>query len=229
MTGPAADLATLQDATDRLLASLDDLDDAGVAQPSRLPGWSRGHVLAHLARNADALVNVLRGRLMYPSEAARDADIERDAHRPADVHRADLRDSADRLAATAAALTDEQWRATVTLRNGVTDRATTIPFRRWVEIELHHIDLDIGRTVADLPGAFLDRALEYLTERFAGHPGVVPLELRAEDGRHWRTGRPEGEPQVITGTPAALVGWLSGRTSGSGLATGDSLPGLPAL
>ncbi|MEV0474381.1 maleylpyruvate isomerase N-terminal domain-containing protein, partial [Streptomyces prunicolor] len=31
--------------------------NASVAEPSRLPGWSRGHVLAHLARNADALVN----------------------------------------------------------------------------------------------------------------------------------------------------------------------------
>ena len=35
------------------------LDDARLHEPSRLAGWSRGHVLSHLARNADALVNLL--------------------------------------------------------------------------------------------------------------------------------------------------------------------------
>ena len=30
-----------------------------MAGPSLLPGWSRGHVLTHLARNADGAVNLL--------------------------------------------------------------------------------------------------------------------------------------------------------------------------
>ena len=88
------DLASVRDATDRLLTAAAELDNASVAEPSRLPGWSRGHVLAHLARNAEALVNVLEGRPMYPSAEARDADIERDAPRPLDVQLADLRESA---------------------------------------------------------------------------------------------------------------------------------------
>ncbi|ONK15161.1 maleylpyruvate isomerase family mycothiol-dependent enzyme [Streptomyces sp. MP131-18] len=235
MTGPAADLATLQDATDQFLAALEALDDGDVAAPSHLPGWTRGHVLAHLARNADALDNVLHGRPMYASEAARNGDIERDAHRPAAVHRADVRDSAARLARTAARLTGTDWQVTVTLRNGVTDSLDSIPFRRLTEIELHHIDLGIGRTVADLPGAFLDRSLDSLARRFAGHPALPPLELRAEDGRHWRTGGESGEDdgngdrQVVAGTPASLVGWLTGRTSGSGLTTAGSLPAPPPL
>jgi maleylpyruvate isomerase len=233
MTAPAADLTAVQDSTERLLASLDRLDDASVAQPSLLPGWSRGHVLAHLARNADALVNVFAGRPMYASNEARDADIARGADRPLAVHRGDVRDSAARFAGAAARLTDEQWQATVTLRNGVTDLAATIPLRRWVEVELHHIDLDVGHTLADLPGAFVDRALDYLARRFAGHAGIPPTELRAEDGRSWRIGR-DGEPAeplvVVAGTPAALVGWLSGRTPGSGLSAGDGgLPDLPPL
>ncbi|MEO3752925.1 maleylpyruvate isomerase family mycothiol-dependent enzyme [Streptomyces sp. B6B3] len=234
-TAPTTDLAALGEATARLLAAVDTLDDAAVGQPSALPGWTRGHVLAHLSRNADALVNVLTGRPMYPSEEARDADIERDAPRPAAAHRADLRDSAARLRATAAELTDERWGAVVTFRNGVTDVAASIPLRRWIEVELHHLDLALGLTVAGLPGAFLDRALGYLAARFAGHPDVRPLELRAEDGRHWRTGADPDESRagvvVVVGTPAALVGWLSGRTAGGGLSTtgGESLPALPPL
>ncbi|WP_461031554.1 maleylpyruvate isomerase family mycothiol-dependent enzyme [Streptomyces mayteni] len=229
MTGPAADLAGLQDATERLVADVATLDDAAVAQPSRLPGWTRGHVLAHLARNADALVNVLHGRPMYLSAEARNADIERDAPRPLAVHVADVRDSADRLATAAAGLTDDDWRATVTLRDGMRDVASVIPLRRWAEIELHGIDLDAGHTIASLPSAFLDRAPGYLAGRLADHPAVPPLELRAEDGRTWRTGRTGDSPLIVVGTAAALVGWLSGRTPGSGLAAAEPLPELPGL
>ncbi|WP_049564270.1 maleylpyruvate isomerase family mycothiol-dependent enzyme [Streptomyces sp. SBT349] len=229
MSRPEADLAALQDATDHLLEGLAALDDARVAGPSLLPGWTRGHVLAHVARNADALVNVLNGRPMYTSTEARDGDIDRNAPRSLADHRADVRDSAARLADAADGLTDERWKSTVTLRGGITDRADTIPLRRWVEVELHHLDLDIGHTVADLSGAFTDRAVAYLTDRFAGRPGVPPVELRAEDGRVWRTGSGDGAPHVIVGTPPALVGWLSGRTSGSGLTAGAPLPTLPPL
>ncbi|RBM08154.1 maleylpyruvate isomerase family mycothiol-dependent enzyme [Streptomyces sp. PT12] len=228
MSRPQADLAGLRGATDDLVLALSAVDDDALTGPSLLPGWTRGHVVSHLARNADALVNVLEGHPMYSSEEARDADIERGAARPADEHRADVRDSGDRLADAFDALDDARWKAKVALRNGVTDHAHTLPLRRWVEVELHHLDLDIGRTVADLSGAFTDRAADYLTARFAGHPDVPPLELRAEDGRVWHTGR-EGARDIVVGTPPALVGWLSGRTSGSGLTTGGSLPALPPL
>ena len=35
--------------------------DSWARQPSLLPGWTRGHVLSHLARNADAMVRTLAG------------------------------------------------------------------------------------------------------------------------------------------------------------------------
>jgi maleylpyruvate isomerase len=231
MTSPTHDTVVLRESTHHLLAAAGKLNDAAVADPSALPGWTRGHVLTHLARNAEALVNVLQGRPMYANEQARDADIASGADRPLAVQLDDVRGSAARLDQVMAALTDEQWRRTVELRGGVTDLAAAIPFRRQFEVELHHIDLGIGRTTDDLPHAFTDRALEYLTTRFADRPEVPPIELRAEDGRSWRTGREgNGAPQVVTGPPTALVGWLSGRTTGSGLTTGGaSLPTLPPL
>jgi maleylpyruvate isomerase len=209
MSDPIADLAALDDATDRLLADAATLDAAALAAPSRLPGWSRGHVLAHLSRNADALVNVLQGRPMYASAEARDADIERGAGRSPEAQREDLRASADRLRQAAAQFEGEQWRRTVELRNGVTDQAGAIPFRRRVEVELHHVDLGIGRTVADLPGSFTDRALPYLAARFSGHRQVPPLELRAEDGRSWTTGHADGPRLVVAGVGlAGVVVWV---------------------
>jgi maleylpyruvate isomerase len=228
MIDHAHDLACVRDATERLLTAVAALDNASLAEPSRLPGWSRGHVLAHLARNADALVNVLEGRPMYASAETRDADIERDAPRPLDAQLADLRESA--AAFQRAGETPADWTRTVELRNGVTDAAARVPFRRWVEVELHHVDLGAGYELEDLPAEFVEREIDFLARRFSGHPDVP--STRVTDGtRAWSTGRAADKPEVtVSGAPAELLGWLAGRRDGSRLTTdGDTLPELPAL
>ncbi|MEV7679334.1 maleylpyruvate isomerase family mycothiol-dependent enzyme [Streptomyces sp. NPDC088341] len=222
------DLASVREATERLLTAAGALDNAALAAPSRLPGWSRGHVLAHLARNADALVNVLEGRPMYEDAASREADIERDAARALDVQLADVRNTAERFQHSAAVPAD--WSRVVALRNGVTDRAARLPFRRLVEMELHHVDLGIDRELEDLSEEFTAREIDFLTERFSGNPGVPPLTLKASDGRTWRTGRTEGVPLSVTGPAADLMGWLAGRRDGAALEFPDGrLPVLPPL
>lgn len=87
MTPPSAPplptaLAELAAATDRLLATVDSLAAEDFAGPSLLPGWSRAHVLAHLALNAKGLAGVLttlgqeHPLPMYASDQRRDDDIE---------------------------------------------------------------------------------------------------------------------------------------------------------
>ncbi|MFI9805360.1 maleylpyruvate isomerase family mycothiol-dependent enzyme [Streptomyces sp. NPDC052301] len=228
MIDHAHDLACVRDATERLLHAVAGLDNASLPEPSRLPGWTRGHVLAHLARNADALRNVLEGRPMYASAEARDADIESGAPRALDAQLADLRESAARFRAAGEAPAD--WSRTVELRNGVTDSASRVPFRRWIEVELHHVDLGIGYELEDLPEEFLERETDFLTARFRGHPGVPAT--RVTDGtRAWNTGDVADDPEVtVTGTPAELVGWLAGRRDGTALkVAGGALPKLPPL
>jgi maleylpyruvate isomerase len=228
MIDHAHDLASVREATERVLTAAAGLDNASVTEPSRLPGWSRGHVLAHLSRNADALVNVLEGRPMYAAASIRDADIDRDAPRPLDVQVADLRESAARFQAAGAAPAD--WSRSVELRNGVVDSASRIPFRRWAEVELHHVDLGIGYELEDIPEEFTRREIDFLTERFDGHPDVPSAHLT--DGAHaWTTGRPSDKPEVtVTGSLVDLLGWLCGRRDGSGLTVdGGSLPALPPL
>ncbi len=67
---------------ERLVRTVDGLADADYAAPSALPGWTRAHVVAHLALNAEGLAGALRGVLagqavpMYSSQERRDADIE---------------------------------------------------------------------------------------------------------------------------------------------------------
>ncbi|MFE7813552.1 maleylpyruvate isomerase family mycothiol-dependent enzyme [Streptomyces sp. NPDC057433] len=223
------DLASVHDATERLLLAVGTLDNAAVTKASRLPGWTRGHVLAHLARNADALVNVLEGRPMYVSGAAREADIERDAARPLDVQLADLRETAARVQRVGAAPAD--WSRTVELRGGVTDRAARVPFRRWAEVELHHVDLDVGYELEDLPAEFTEREIGFLAARFDGHRDVPTTRLTTAGGRTWTTGGgAAGDPVEVGGPAAALLGWLAGRRDGSGLTvTSGTLPALPPL
>jgi maleylpyruvate isomerase len=78
---------TAQAALDR---ALEGLEDATARNPSLLPGWSVGHLLTHLARNADSVVWRLAGgaggeqRDQYPGGMTqRHNDIEDGAGRPA--------------------------------------------------------------------------------------------------------------------------------------------------
>ncbi len=74
-------------ATQRLLDDARTLSEADLRAPSLLPGWTRAHVVAHVARNADAMRNVLAGarsgesRPAYASAEAREAGIEQGAGR----------------------------------------------------------------------------------------------------------------------------------------------------
>ncbi len=112
-------MARIGEATDRLLASAAALTDAGAGEPSLLPGWTRGHVLTHVARNGDGLGNLLRWARtgtetpMYASREARRADIEAGAGRSAADLAADVQATAIGFAAEAASLPDEAWAAQV--------------------------------------------------------------------------------------------------------------------
>jgi maleylpyruvate isomerase len=150
----------IDDATRRLLVTVSSLDQDAVAAPSLLPGWSRGHVLAHLARNADALRNLLiwaRTGVVtpgYPSKQARDDDISAGAGRPAARQHADIAASAAAFRSEAAQLPAEAWQAEVGMLGAELFRARLVLPRRLVEVELHHTDLGCGYTRAGWPAAF---------------------------------------------------------------------------
>lgn len=84
------DIAGALAAHRRLDADLAELTDADVRAPSLLPGWTRGHVLAHLARNADSHERMLLAAALgevaaqYPGgRDQRAGEIEAGAGRPA--------------------------------------------------------------------------------------------------------------------------------------------------
>jgi maleylpyruvate isomerase len=184
-----SDIAELRAAHARLHRRLGGVDDTVLRRDSRLPGWTVGHVLVHLARNADSVVRRLTsaaaGELVdqYPGgSAARSAEIDAGVRRPAADVLADLRQADDRLDRTVQDLDAAVWTRPVRLGDGGEVPAAALVFRRWREVEVHSVDLGIGPEPADWPLGLIER---WLPSLLAGLPDRAdPRQLVA-----WATGR----------------------------------------
>jgi maleylpyruvate isomerase len=144
----------IDDATALLLDTVSALTDDDVRRPSLLPGWTRGHVLTHLARGADALRNLIEGRAAYASQEARDAAIEAGAGRAVADLIEDVRATAAAFRESALAQSDDSWTRRVDVLGHGSFPASQILVRRLVEVELHHVDLDAGYRPSDWPTTF---------------------------------------------------------------------------
>ena len=230
-------LAAVREATEVLLEEVSKLDDAEIGLPSLLPGWTRAHVVTHLSRNADALVNLLTWARtgiehpMYLSRADRDADIEEGAQRLAQVIREDLIAASARLDAAAARLTGSDWQVSIAHRTGRVFPAGELPMMRLFEVCVHLVDLDVGVGFDDLRGEHLERLLDLAVyphlQRTEGEPVEVRAELSDGSQRTWRILVPAAAvgSTEISGPASKMVGWLAGRTTGSSLS--GTLPPLP--
>ena len=231
-------LDRLAAATDRVLATALALSDAQVREPSALPGWTRGHVLTHIARNADGLGNLLRWARtgtetpMYASAEARAADIEAGAGRPAAELATDVRESAAAFAAEAAEVPGDGWATMVRMLYGPPFPALVVLGRRLSEVEIHHVDLAAEYSPADWPADFVADVLPRVADSFTGRddaPRCVVWPEGAKDS--FRIGPEQGTaPVIINGQPADLLAWLIGRDGGTRLtvAGGGAPPELPS-
>ena len=203
---------------------LDALTDDELAAPSALPDWSRAHVVAHLARNADALGNLLTWARtgvetpMYPSREARDADIATTAAQTPDQLRADYAAACARLAEAIETTSTDTWAAEVRTMQGKTVPATDVPWMRAKEIWVHGVDLDAGLSFTDAPADFCTRLVDDVLGVFADRGQSPEVTVTATDvGRTWGSG---GTP--VEGPVSAVAAWLT-RGDASGL-TGEVPP-----
>ncbi|MFF5607464.1 maleylpyruvate isomerase N-terminal domain-containing protein [Streptomyces cellulosae] len=202
---PADARAWARTGTELLLDAVAGLDEDAFSAPSVLPGWTRKHLVAHVAANADALGNLVHWAAtgeetpMYASAEERAAGIAKGAALTADELRSWLTDSAQKLAAGLDGLTDEQWRHPVVTAQGRTVPATELPWMRAREVCVHAVDLGVV-TFADLPKGFLTAlAAEIRAKRGLDELPEGPLpEVTA-----WLAGR----PHTLAGAPA-LGPWL---------------------
>ncbi|WBQ08536.1 maleylpyruvate isomerase family mycothiol-dependent enzyme [Kribbella sp. CA-293567] len=220
-------IAELPSASRRLLDTVTHLPDDAVLRPSLLPGWSLGHVLTHVARNADALVNLCDWartgvrKPMYVSVEAREADIADGAARPLAEQVRDLVDAEARLLERFEDLPAAAWAAEVSWPSGATRTANHLAAARLNELEVHHVDLGLGYWFSDVPAESRAALLTYTTSRW---PSDFPVVLESTDTTWSSPLRPAGA-RIVTGGSAELLSWVLGRSDGSAL--GDDMPEAP--
>jgi maleylpyruvate isomerase len=209
-------------------------DDAAFAAPSGLPGWTRAHVLAHLAANAEALHRLTRWAAtgepspMYASREQRDADIESGAGLPPARIRDWLGEAAALLDGGMDALSAREWGNPVATSRGATVPATEIVWMRAREVWIHAADLADGVDFQDFPAGLCAELVADVTgARSASHDGPELLLRSTDSGDAWPvTG--SGPAVTVSGTRADLARWVTGRGA-RGLDPGDGpLPGLGA-
>lgn len=227
----SATIDAMEASTHTLHRSIAELDDEQVREPSLLPGWSRGHVLSHLARNADALSNLVTWARtgvetpMYASREQRATDIEAGSGRSAAELVRDVTGSDQRLRESMAEVSDEGWETEIRWgKDGRQSAAALIPKLRRVEVEIHHVDLDLDYTLAHLPSDFVLTLIARTANDLSDRDDLPGFVLVGNDNEgSWTVGG--GGPE-ITGTPPSLLGWLLGRTEGIGLHSDVPLPRL---
>lgn len=201
--------------------------------PSVLPGWTRKHLVAHVAANADALSNLVRWAAtgeetpMYSSIEQRDADIAAGSQKQAAELAARLRESADRLAAGTAALSPRQWDTEVATAQGRTVAATEIPWLRSREVCVHAVDLAAGVSFADLPTGFLAALADDIAGRRGNAPGPAVVLAAADTGDRWELPG-DGDATAVTGPLAEVTAYLAGRPHSLTTTDGSPAPTLPA-
>ena len=191
-----------------------------LAEASALTGWTRAHLLTHLARNADGLRNLLLAARtgaelrMYANPRARAADIEAGSSRPADVVIDDLLESDRRFLAEVAGMPSDRWVVEVAFASGQPDApriaAIDVLLMRLNEVAIHHVDLAAGFGFEDVPAKVAEALIDRYVRRYANR-GVVA------DG--------------VEGSLAERLRWLAGRGDGELLRrpAGGALPTLPNL
>lgn len=220
----------LPDATRRLIRTADALDDGAYAEPSGLPGWSRGHVLAHLALNAEGLAGALGGVVeghrvpMYPSQEERDGDIEELAAREPSIIRGRLLGACTDLADALAAVPADAADTTIDrVPGGWTFTVADVSSMRLREVEIHHADLGAGYDRSDWPTEFCVVLLDSLRARGADEPFVAEA---TDADRRWEYG---AAGPTVRGSVADLAWWVTGRGTGEGLTTDGELPTIGAM
>ncbi len=170
---PAVELVGVNDAFTLLTDRVAGLSDPDARGATLLPGWTRGHLLTHLARNADGQRRMVEGVLrdevveQYPGgDGQRAADIEAGADRPIGELLVDLHESQAALVDAWSRVPDGAWGRLTAARAG--DR----PVRqgvmsRWRELLVHLVDLDVGIGPADLPPDYLARDAGWLAQHRA--------------------------------------------------------------
>lgn len=227
----AGDINRMRRESDMMMATVTSLSEDELAAPSKCDGWTRAHVVAHLARNADGVCNLIEWATsgletsMYASREQRDADIERTAKLPREELFADLAEANARLAEAVEKLKNEGVQVDeVAIASGPISSLSLVA-RRTTELVIHHDDLATTWEWHEAdPEAILD-AIEVCVRRLQANPDSPGLTIVAGEGEQWVVG--DGAFR-IEGYYDELLPFLAREQVEEGLQYEGELPKLPA-
>jgi len=224
----------MQLGADLVTDALANFDEQDFAVESQLPGWTRKHLIAHLAANGDAIGNLIHwaatGEVtpMYSSPEARATDIEIGSRKSGSELTLWFGESAGKLNAGMSALTAEQWGHEIVTAQGRTVPASETPWMRSREVMIHAVDLDSGIEFDDLPKEFLLALCDDIVTKRASVVSPTAIILLSDTSDEW-TLPGSGDPIQVTGSLAAIAAYLAGRHYSGLTASGDDgVPAIPA-
>lgn len=202
-------------------------------EPSELPGWTRKHLVAHVAANAEALGNLIRWAVtgtptpMYASPDERAATIEKGSQESGEWLDDWLRRSAGALAEAMDRLGETAWTASVRTAQGRTVPGSEIPWMRSREVWVHAVDLRVGVTFADLPADLLLALCDDVAARRGDGRGPGVVLVATDTSARWDLPGTT-EPVTVTGPLSEIAAYLTGREHLVSAVAGTSVPVLPA-
>ncbi|NJQ16514.1 maleylpyruvate isomerase family mycothiol-dependent enzyme [Streptomyces bohaiensis] len=229
--GVAERLGEIRAAHGRLRTAVAGLTEQEAREAIHLPGWTRAHVLIHLADLSQAFARqaryAVKGETVEVYDGGRptrDRRIEELHGRPLPWLRDQVEEGLTALEDAWQPLGPDGWELPCSYRNSPLF-ATQLAW--WRETELHAVDLTVGHTPDAWSTALSSHVVAFLTARL---PQGTTLHAPDTDEK-WaaaEAARPGETPARVHGSVRALAAWLSGRPH-STLPTTDADAPLPEL
>lgn len=221
-------LRLLDEHTAELVSGIAALSQDDLTEPTLCAGWTRAHVLTHLARNAEALTNLVGWartgvrREAYISEDARGLAIQEGSQRTVGEIVKDVAATAESFRGASEALREDAGDAEVQTRIGSTLRGSQIPALRLAEVIFHHVDLKLGFSFRDAPENWVRRMVARGARQWDSQRCAPSLTLASGD-EQWHIN--DGGP-VVRGAAPDLLLWIA-RGVENGLEHSVELPTPP--
>jgi maleylpyruvate isomerase len=220
----STDLVAVGETHRRLVEWLRSVTPPEPTDASELEGWTVGHVMTHIARNADGFTRMIAaaergdvGDQYGGGRAGREAEISAGATRGWSELVVDVVASSDRLGRSFAAVPDEVWATGQGRLQAGVEPVREFPHRRAREVEIHRLDLGLGATYLEWSEGFVAREWPLSVGRLATRlPDGAAVRLLVEGSDAEVVGAENADPVELRGTRTDLLAWIVGRRDVAG-------------
>lgn len=215
------DLTSLRQAQEYFDRNLERLDEKQLREDSLLENWTRAHVVAHVALNAEAITNLIRWaqtgveQSMYASVEKRNADIEEVALLPLNELKKFSQETSSQLDRAWQKLPKAKRGYEVRIMQGMMIPVSNTLWLRSRELWLHTLDLGSGAKAQEIPTEAAKQIIEDVVNTWKKRDDFdIRVELTDLDEVFGEADSERAE-KTVSGTLAEMLMWVTGRTTGA--------------